>query len=77
MPLTRNTEKLTEVKRNYCSKICVLIFCIGGRCMQCVGCKSDDCGVCIFCKDKKKFGGPGKRKKACIRRACIAACQKV
>ena len=45
--------------------------------MQCVGCKSDDCGVCIFCKDKKKFGGPGKRKKACIRRACIAACQKV
>ena len=76
MPLTRNTEKLTEVKRNYCSKICVLIFCIGGRCMQCVGCKSDDCGV-FFCKDKKKFGGPGKRKKACIRRACIAACQKV
>uniref|UniRef100_A0A1X7THZ2 CXXC-type domain-containing protein n=1 Tax=Amphimedon queenslandica TaxID=400682 RepID=A0A1X7THZ2_AMPQE len=50
MPQPRNTEKLPEVKR--------------GRCMQCVGCKSDDCGVCIFCKDKKKFGGPVKAVKS-------------
>ena len=44
--------------------------------MQCKGCQSVDCGVCVFCKDKKKFGGPGK-KKACIKRSCVAVCNKV
>ena len=29
-----------------------------------------DCGVCNFCKDMKKFGGPGRLKKACIQRKC-------
>ena len=27
-----------------------------------------DCGLCIECKDQKRFGGPGKRKKACLYR---------
>ena len=27
--------------------------------------KTPDCGVCIMCKDKVKFGGPGKRKQQC------------
>ena len=49
---------------------------VGGRCMQCKGCQSVDCGVCVFCKDKK-FGGPGKKKKACIKRSCVAVCNKV
>ena len=44
---------------------------VGGRCMQCEGCCSVNCGVCIYCKDKKKFGGTGKRKKACIKRTCV------
>jgi hypothetical protein len=25
-----------------------------------------DCGTCIYCKDKRKFGGSGKLKKSCI-----------
>lgn len=45
--------------------------------MQCEGCLSVDCGVCVYCKDKKKFGGPGKKKKGCIRRTCVGVCQKV
>lgn len=29
-----------------------------------------DCGICIFCKDKPKFGGPGKRKQCCELKKC-------
>ena len=35
--------------------------------MQCQECLRSDCGDCTNCKDKKKFGGPGKKKKVCIR----------
>ncbi len=34
--------------------------------MQCDGCVKPDCGKCGNCRDKKKFGGPGKRKKPCM-----------
>ena len=28
--------------------------------MECPGCKTvNDCGTCKYCKDKRKFGGPG------------------
>lgn len=39
-------------------------------CGQCEGCKREDCGHCVFCKDKVKFGGPGKKKQKCLLRAC-------
>ena len=39
------------------------LFNIGGRCMNCEGCKRLDCGSCVFCKDMKKFGGTGKKRK--------------
>ena len=29
-----------------------------------------NCGACTNCKDMKRFGGPGTKKKACIRRCC-------
>lgn len=41
------------------------------RCGKCVGCVKSDCGTCVNCKDKKKFGGPGKRKQACKNKKCI------
>ena len=42
------------------------------RCGTCTGCKHiHDCGMCIFCKDKPKYGGPGKRKQCCELRKCI------
>ncbi len=31
-----------------------------------------ECGECHFCKDMKKFGGPGRMKQSCIMRQCIA-----
>ena len=35
------------------------------RCGQCEGCLRADCGQCTECLDKKKFGGPGRKTKAC------------
>ena len=40
------------------------------RCGVCAGCVKKDCGDCSHCKDKKKFGGPGKKKQACSARKC-------
>ncbi|XP_052266895.1 uncharacterized protein LOC127868831 isoform X2 [Dreissena polymorpha] len=34
------------------------------------GCLKPDCGQCVVCKDMRKFGGSGVRKKACLKRAC-------
>lgn len=41
------------------------------RCGTCKGCTSSDCGTCKNCKDKPRFGGPGIKKKACLRRICL------
>ena len=40
------------------------------RCMKCEGCLQHECGHCNFCMDMKKYGGPGRLKKACVRRVC-------
>ncbi|GMH68487.1 hypothetical protein TrRE_jg12733, partial [Triparma retinervis] len=40
------------------------------RCRECNACNSEDCGKCSACKDKVKFGGPGRLKQCCKRRIC-------
>ena len=35
------------------------------RCGNCVGCWTDDCGVCPACLDMPKNGGPGTLKEVC------------
>jgi hypothetical protein len=40
------------------------------KCGTCSACKSSDCGTCQFCRDKPKFGGPGRKKKCCVKRKC-------
>jgi len=40
------------------------------RCRTCGPCRATDCGECVYCLDKLKFGGPNKRKNACIQRRC-------
>ncbi|XP_061590194.1 lysine (K)-specific demethylase 2Bb [Cololabis saira] len=42
------------------------------RCRKCEACLRKECGECHFCKDMKKFGGPGRMKQSCIMRQCIA-----
>ena len=45
------------------------------RCGTCQGCinrnKTQDCRVCRNCQDQKRYGGPGRLKKACVNRSCI------
>uniref|UniRef100_A0A8B9K4S7 [histone H3]-dimethyl-L-lysine(36) demethylase n=1 Tax=Astyanax mexicanus TaxID=7994 RepID=A0A8B9K4S7_ASTMX len=42
------------------------------RCKRCVACLRTECGACTYCKDMRKFGGPGRLKKTCILRQCLA-----
>ena len=42
------------------------------RCSECIGCKGDECGRCLNCVDKPKFGGTGVRKQICVHRRCRA-----
>ncbi|XP_041941511.1 F-box/LRR-repeat protein 19 isoform X1 [Alosa sapidissima] len=42
------------------------------RCRRCQACQRTECGECHFCKDMKKFGGPGRMKQSCLLRQCTA-----
>ena len=42
----------------------------GRGCGGCPGCVREDCGKCNYCKDKTKFGGPGRKKQRCALRVC-------
>ncbi|XP_025050936.1 F-box/LRR-repeat protein 19 [Alligator sinensis] len=42
------------------------------RCRRCRACLRSECGECHFCKDMKKFGGPGRMKQSCLLRQCTA-----
>ena len=39
-------------------------------CHSCDACRSPECLECRWCRDKKKYGGPGKLNKRCILRRC-------
>ena len=36
------------------------------RCNKCQGCTTPDCGICVYCRDMKKNGGPGTKKRCCM-----------
>ncbi|KAM6924219.1 lysine-specific demethylase 2A isoform 2-T2 [Xenentodon cancila] len=42
------------------------------RCKRCAACRRKECGTCQYCHDMRKFGGPGRMKKSCIMRQCLA-----
>ncbi|CAL8264291.1 unnamed protein product [Lota lota] len=42
------------------------------RCKRCNACCRKECGSCQFCHDMRKFGGPGRMKKGCVMRQCLA-----
>ena len=39
-------------------------------CRKCSGCIRPDCGACMYCKDKSKFGGQNILKQKCIHKKC-------
>jgi len=39
-------------------------------CQKCSGCIREDCGKCVYCKDKPKFGGRGIQKQKCMLKKC-------
>ena len=41
------------------------------RCGMCEHCLRSECGRCPNCLDKRKFGGPGLKKRACLMRTCL------
>lgn len=42
------------------------------RCGECVACLTvTDCTKCRFCKDMRKYGGPGRMRQKCIKRQCL------
>jgi hypothetical protein len=40
------------------------------RCGDCDGCMAHDCGQCLYCLDKPKFGGTRVLKQCCIQKRC-------
>ncbi|CAN2388034.1 histone methyltransferase activity (H3-K4 specific) [Pristimantis euphronides] len=41
------------------------------RCGECKGCVvTEDCGTCVNCLDKTKFGGPNTKKQCCVYKRC-------
>uniref|UniRef100_A0A8C1RUK6 [histone H3]-dimethyl-L-lysine(36) demethylase n=1 Tax=Cyprinus carpio TaxID=7962 RepID=A0A8C1RUK6_CYPCA len=42
------------------------------RCKRCEACLRTECGDCNYCRDMRKFGGPGRLKKSCVLRQCLA-----
>ena len=51
------------------------------RCGTCSGCrnkdKNQDCHQCRNCLDQKRYGGPGRLKKACHKRQCAVVSQMI
>lgn len=47
------------------------------RCGICKGCLTKECGKCMACIDKPKFGGKGKQKQCCIHRRCEEIISKI
>lgn len=41
-------------------------------CGECNGClNTENCEVCQYCLDMKQYGGPGKKKRKCVKRTCL------
>ncbi|XP_015792414.1 integrator complex subunit 4 homolog [Tetranychus urticae] len=67
----RITPKIISKKPDRRSKIRVKNWC----CLKCANCLADDCGKCINCLDRPKFGGPFVRKQRCVNKKCLEKIQ--
>ncbi|KAH7974530.1 hypothetical protein HPB49_016491 [Dermacentor silvarum] len=68
MPVVRMTlGKLREATDSSAKKSGLLRK---NRCGLCEPCLAPECKLCVFCRNMKKYGGPGTFKQCCIRRRC-------
>uniref|UniRef100_A0A4W6FAT3 [histone H3]-dimethyl-L-lysine(36) demethylase n=1 Tax=Lates calcarifer TaxID=8187 RepID=A0A4W6FAT3_LATCA len=52
--------------------VCEMSVYFDVQCKRCEACMRPECGDCNFCRDMKKFGGPGKLKQTCVLRQCLS-----
>ena len=67
------SQVLPQVTNSKKRKLEESIDCVKIRkvaCKQCAGCLAEDCGKCLYCLDKPKFGGNDVKKQKCLRRQC-------
>ena len=67
-PIAESTQVVNEISNNVSKLIC---------CKPCSLKISDECKVCIYCKDKPKYGGKNTLKQKCIERICIKRERKI
>uniref|UniRef100_A0A8B9J803 [histone H3]-lysine(4) N-methyltransferase n=1 Tax=Astyanax mexicanus TaxID=7994 RepID=A0A8B9J803_ASTMX len=67
-PVLQRTPKFRKVNRGG-------VFGLRSRrCGECKGClHEEDCGTCLYCLDKTKFGGPNTKRQCCRRHSSISA----
>ena len=69
---TSITRKIRLVKNHALHIVWLLVQELSIKCCgECSGCVATDCGSCITCKDMKKFGGPGRKKRCCVQWKCV------
>ncbi|XP_049322759.1 histone-lysine N-methyltransferase 2B isoform X6 [Astyanax mexicanus] len=64
-PVLQRTPKFRKVNRGG-------VFGLRSRrCGECKGClHEEDCGTCLYCLDKTKFGGPNTKRQCCVYKRC-------
>lgn len=65
--LTSGNKIISKTRIERRSKARVKNWC----CLKCANCLADDCGKCINCLDRPKFGGPFIRKQRCVNKKCL------
>ncbi|XP_026145607.1 histone-lysine N-methyltransferase 2A-like isoform X2 [Carassius auratus] len=64
-----SVEPKLTIRRRYES---TALGCRLKRCLRCKGCnRLEDCGRCVYCLDKPKFGGPNKKRQSCVLKKCV------
>ncbi|XP_053203810.1 myb-like protein A [Panonychus citri] len=69
--ITGTPISVIKTKPDRRSKVRVKNWC----CLKCANCLADDCGKCINCLDRPKFGGPFVRKQRCVNKKCLEKIQ--
>lgn len=74
----QDEARLSDLERSAALALCAMRFIkmyADKRYCKCAICLDLDCGECRECLDKSRFGGAGKRKRKCLRKAesCLLA----